>query len=667
MSRRISALSPGLLLGPYPENADKELSGFAAAVQSVLGTIQQRIRPRRSALERTVAVINGLEANYRNLDDAEVRAAGQALNAGFRRDGLSDKHLQHAFALIREVADRTLGMRHFDVQLMGGWAMITGAVAEMQTGEGKTLTATLPACAAGLAGIPVHVITVNDYLVTRDADEMRPVYEFLGLTVGTITQDMDIEERRAAYSCDITYCTNKQVAFDYLKDRLALGQRRGVLGLSLESLYSDEPRAERLLMPGLCFAIVDEVDSVMIDEAQTPLILSAPQQDAEVNAEVYAEALQLSRDFLQDIDYTLNERHRHIELTSRGLERLEAIGETHKGVWSNTRFSEEMVVKALSARFTYVLDEHYLIKDDKVMIIDEFTGRVMPDRSWEQGLHQLIEMKEGVELTPPNETIAKISYQRFFRRYLMLSGMTGTAYGVAGELWADYKLKVVRIPTNKPNIKVLLNDRYFVTQKEKWSAIVARIAALQARGQPVLVGTRSVAASEHLGKLLDDKQLKYTILNARQDDEEASIVAEAGLPGAITVATNMAGRGTDIKLQGNAADQGGLYVIAAERNESSRIDRQLFGRSGRQGDPGCGEAILSLEDELFTRYGSEQLLGLAGKAGAKTAGGINYYVGRIAVLVSQWAAERQGRALRKGLTRMDDRLKKTLSFAGAAE
>jgi preprotein translocase subunit SecA len=613
-----------------------------------------------------VSLVNDLAAEHSAMTDEDLRAAARQVGIDMRRVGLEDKLLIEAFAIVREASTRTLGMRHFDVQIMGGWAMVRGMIAEMATGEGKTLTATLPACTAALAGIPVHVITVNDYLVTRDAETMKPLYEFMGLSVGTIVEEMDSQQRRVEYARDVTYCTNKQVAFDYLKDRVLLGQKRSNMQLELENLYAENPRSERLLLRGLCYAIVDEADSVMIDEAQTPLILSA-QEDGEVQSDVYTRALEIASTFEQGRDFTIDRFHRLVEFTPAGKDLIDQKTEGLSGPWASSKYRMELVAKALSALHCFIRDEHYLVDEDKVKIIDEFTGRVMADRTWEHGLHQMIEVKEGCEASSRRKTIARVSYQRFFRRYLRLSGMTGTARSAAPELWSIYGLKVARIPTNRPGQRQLYPDRMFHGEDAKWKAIVERIREIHEAGRPVLVGTRSVANSETLSRALTEAGIEHVVLNARQDSEEAEVVAEAGKAGRITVATNMAGRGTDIKLDVGVVDSGGLHVLAAERNESARIDRQLFGRCGRQGDPGSAEAYIALGAEVFERYCPPALIKMAGVFRRGAGDTIPPFFASWIVKRSQKAAERRGMTQRQQLLNMDEHLDNLLAFSGQPE
>ncbi|MBI3917579.1 MAG: preprotein translocase subunit SecA [Betaproteobacteria bacterium] len=650
------AASSTLIGAVYPERdarREGKLERFVTAVRYFTGGV--RIGEKR--LDRIVAATGRAAIDLPELSAEELLARATHLRARLKREGFNDLGLAaSAFALVREAAGRTIGMRHFDVQLIGGWAMLNGMLAEMETGEGKTLTATLTAATAALAGRAVHVVTVNDYLAERDAQWMRPVYEALGISVGCVKQGMDPDSRRHAYGCDITYCSNKEVAFDYLRDRRVLGGKPRAIAMKMDTL-GGAGVAPRLLLRGLQFVIVDEADSVLVDEARTPLILSTEARHGLEEA-VYADALDLARQ-LGAGDYGI--RDKGIEITAQGLERLEVLGEARNGIWRGPRRREQLVRQALSALHLFQRDKHYLVREGKVVIIDENTGRVMPDRSWEHGLHQLVEIKEGCEATGRRETLARISYQRFFRRYLYLAGMTGTAREVASELWAVYRLRVATIPTNKPGCRVRQADYVYGRSDLKWQAAVARIAELHAAGCPVLVGTRSVAASETLAGHLEAAQLPFRLLNARQDRDEAEIVARAGESGCITVATNMAGRGTDIKLGAGVIDRGGLHVIATELNDSARIDRQLFGRCARQGDPGSCQAILAIEEDLIGSFFPLAATHL------RHLGRLPLWLGRLVFRVAQWRAERSYSRARRDLLDLDDYLGDMLAFSGRGE
>jgi preprotein translocase subunit SecA len=649
----------------YAEKAEPRAQWLDRTFTQVSGPIARRLRARHAKDLSFVQQVAGFDSWAGKLGDQEFRAAASSLRAELRQRNFPAPAVAQTFALVREAASRTLGQRHFDVQLIGGRILLDGMVAEMQTGEGKTLTATLAACTAALAGMPVHVVTVNDYLTSRDAQWMGPIYDALGLSVATIVHGMEPDARRAAYAADITYCTNKEVAFDYLKDRIVLGREANRLQLQVERLYEQRPRLNQLLLRGLHYAIVDEADSVLIDEAKTPLIISGAAGADTSEQETYQTALALAKEMELSRDFVIEGRERIIRLLPAGLDRLAERAEALGGVWIRRQWREELARQALSALHMFIKDKQYLVKDGKVQIIDEYTGRVMPDRSWEHGLHQTIEAKEGCDVTRRVDPLARISYQRFFRRYLRLAGMTGTAREVAGELWSVYRLATVTVPTNRPLRRRGLPTRVYHSADAKWQAVVGSIEEQQNAGRPVLVGTRSVAASEHLSRLLTSRGLDHQVLNARQDREEAEIVARAGERCRITVATNMAGRGTDIRLPHSSRDIGGLHVIATELHEARRIDRQLYGRCGRQGDLGTYQAIISLEDELVRIYARRWWQKLNGKW--PSLGGAHARTRAATIRLAQRAAERLHSRMRRSLLKSDEQLAAALAFSGRSE
>jgi preprotein translocase subunit SecA len=600
------------------------------------------------------------------LRDDQIREAAATLGRELRQRRFPLELAARCFSLTREVAGRTLGQRHFDVQLVGGRALLQGMVAEMETGEGKTLTATLAAVAAALAGFPVHIITVNDYLANRDAEWMGPIYRMLGLDVGVVVHGLTMDQRREAYGADVTYCTNKELAFDYLKDRITLGNETARTKLQMERLYEERPRLRQLLLRGLFFGIVDEADSVLIDEARTPLIISGGKNSDSMQREIYQSALSLASGMEEGVDFALEGRERSVRLLPAGLEQLEQMARSLGGVWARRSWRDELLRQALVAQHLFLNGKQYLVNNGKVQIIDEYTGRLMADRSWEHGLHQMIEVKEGCDLSRRTDPLARISYQKLFRRYLRLAGMTGTAREVAGELWSVYRLATVRVPTNRPARRRRLPGQVYASRSERWSAVVRRIEEIHAAGRPVLVGTRSVEASETLSQLLQARGMDHALLNARQDAEEARIVAQAGRSGRITVATNMAGRGTDIQLGQGVAALGGLHVIATELHEARRIDRQLFGRCARQGDPGSCEVIASLEDELARVYSPRWMKRLA-QAGTNSARGVFLLASALSLRIAQRSAERLHRRLRRDLLKLDEQLDSTLAFSGGSE
>lgn len=650
-----------------PEKPDARPGTVEKILKSATGGAERLLRSRFAGLHKILPLVEKHASVSNKLKDTDIRPEAMALGLELRRHGFRDELVAQVFALVREVSGRTVGKRHFDVQLMGGWALLRGMVAEMETGEGKTLTATLAAATAALAGVPVHVLTVNDYLTHRDAEEMGPIYRALGLSVGCVIHDVPVNMRREQYFCDITYCTNKEIVFDYLRDRLTLDDMGGAaLRLRTESLYEKDPRHSRLLMRGLYYAITDEADSLLIDESRTPLIISGSvvgREEADFMRAViaFAGTLEIGKDFVIEVST------RQVRMKERGEKKIRDLELPPDTQWTGTIRKNEMVRRAVSALHLFELDKDYLIREGTVQIIDPFTGRVMPDRSWEQGLQQLIEIKEGCEITQQQETVAKISYQRFFRRYLHLAGMTGTAREVTGEFWSVYGLPVVRIHTHRPLRRKALQERIFPDREERDNYLLERVRKLHAKGQPVLIGTASVAASEVIGRLFTAAGLEHKVLNAKNDAEEAEIVAKAGQYGAITIATNMAGRGTDIKLDPGIVELGGLHVILTELHEAARIDRQLAGRCARQGDPGSYEAILALDDTVLKE-------GKGGVAGFLVRQRLfpqqtlywNFAAKRALTLVQKETERFHGR-MRRDLFRQDVQLKKLMSFSRREE
>jgi preprotein translocase subunit SecA len=637
-------------------------SGLDAVWDAAVGIVKAMV-PRRSRFLRRAARVLALEGEYRDLTDARLREAGDDLRAVFRCGKETGEHLERAYAVVREAARRQVGLTAFRVQVAGALALDAGCVAEMATGEGKTLSATLPATIAGWRGKGCHVVTHNDYLAARDAEWMQPLYRFCGLRVAAIQQGMDPADRRDAYGADITYCTNKEVTADFLRDRLALGRLQGLPEALMARITEGAGRGtDRLVQRGLHCAIVDEADSLLIDEAVTPLIISGeapnPEQvDAFQTGAELAAALEPGRDF------RVSHRFRDVDLTPAGKERLEELAAGLGGIWAGARRREELVTQALTAREFYLRDKQYIVQEEKVVIVDEFTGRLMPDREWRDGLHQAVEAKETIEVNPPKDTYARLSFQRFFRLYRKLSGMTGTAAEAWREFWQIYHLPVVTIPTNRPCIRRHFRDRVYATEDAKWKAIVEEIRRVHETGRPLLVGTRSVRSSEHLSRMLTEEGLEHQVLNAVRHAEEAQVTAGAGQMGRITVATNMAGRGTDIKLGRGVAERGGLHVVATERHEAGRIDRQLFGRAARQGDPGSAVAIVSLEDELVVRHAPHASAVLRRRFG-RTGRPISGPVTRHLFNAAQRRAERMALAQRKGVLKADDWLDEYLGFAG---
>jgi preprotein translocase subunit SecA len=622
-------------------------------------------------MTREVARINVLEADIARLSDSELGGKTVEFRARLEKGEALDTLLPEAFAVVREASKRCLGMRHFDVQLIGGMVLHDGKIAEMRTGEGKTLVATLAAYLNALPGKGVHVVTVNDYLAKRDAEWMGRLYGFLGLTVGVVVSGQDTATKRTAYAADITYGTNNEYGFDYLRDNMAF-------------------RAEERVQRKLNFAVVDEVDSILIDEARTPLIISGPTEDnTDLYYKINAIIPSLTRQESEDGpgDFSVDEKSRQVFLTEQGHETSEKLLERAGLLEHGSNLYDVSNIgllhhlnAALRAHALFKREVDYIVRDNEVIIIDEFTGRMMTGRRWSDGLHQAVEAKEGVKIQNENQTLASITFQNYFRLYNKLSGMTGTADTEAFEFQQIYGLEVVVIPTHRPMVRKDLGDQVYRTAAEKHGAIIADLEDCYGRGQPVLVGTVSIESSEHLSALLRKKGIPHQVLNAKQHEREAHIVAQAGQPGAVTIATNMAGRGTDIVLGGNLTLElvsaepgkedaireawrnrheqvlaaGGLHVVGTERHESRRIDNQLRGRSGRQGDPGSTRFYLSLEDSLLRIFGSDRVSGLMQKLGMQEGEAIEHPWVTRAIENAQRKVEGRNFDIRKQLLEYDD-------------
>jgi preprotein translocase subunit SecA len=576
-----------------------ELKGLDIAAHSVVGAVKNRI-PVLPRLRAAAARVEKLEPTVQTLNAERFAEKVAEVRELARIGRLEGESFDLAVALVREAAVRTVGKRPFPVQVMGAMGMCEGRIVEMATGEGKTLTAALAASIWAWAGRPVHIITVNDYLVQRDAELNKPLYEMLGHRVSYVVHETQQWDRLAAYRANVVYITSKELVADFLRDQIMLGNLRTSTQTVVAMLAGGSIRGQ-VLVPGLFRAIVDEADSLLIDEAVTPLIISnSPQEEA--NAALYRAADELAQQCVEGRDFKKDTEVRQVDLTERGKDHLAELSD-HTGFWKGARRREELVTQALVARHCFHKDEHYMITGEgKVVIIDEFTGRVMADRSWRHGLHQAIEIKEAVTVTADKENLARLSFQRFFRQYPLMGGMTGTVWESRGEMWQIYNRPIVRIPTNKPCIRTQLPLRFFDRSEQKWDALVARVIELNDKGIPVLVGTRSVWSSEEVSRRLTAAGRAHNVLNARQDAREAAIVSEAGQLGKITVATNMAGRGTDIHLGRGVKELGGLHVIATEPHGSARVDRQLFGRAARQGDPGAAQMFACAEDDLLIRH-----------------------------------------------------------------
>ena len=649
---------PGLIWGLYPE---KRLPGTDRAwAQRMHAWFTQLARPglRRytQMAQRSLAIEAGLSA----LSTADFDAAVRQLKQQLVRDGFSTDNLVQAFALVGEACRRQLGMSPFVTQRIAAAIMLDNQLAEMATGEGKTLVAALTAATGALAGIPVHVITANDYLVSRDADTLRPLYAALGLSVGAVQQHQDSQKRRAEYACDITYCTAKELVFDYLRDLPLRSQHRTDLAWRAAQFSAASSRPGTLLR-GLCMAVIDEADSILIDEARVPLIISELREHAG-KREAAAEILQLASTLNPDTDFTLDRHALSATLTAAGRTALEAQTRALHPVWHNRRHREENLGLALAALHLFQRDRHYLVRDDGVHIIDETTGRVAPGRTWSRGLHQLIELKEQCKPSGEAVTRSQITYQRFFPRYLRLCGMSGTLAESRAELARVFGLNVVRVPLRKPGKRIEYKPRVFLHRTQQWQAVAERVDRLARLGRPVLIGTDSVADSENLSAYLTGLGIQHNVLNARNDRHEADVVAQAGQAGRITVATNMAGRGTDIPLGPGVAHQGGLHVISCQMNSARRIDRQLKGRCARQGDPGSVDTLLSLESPLMQRTLPAWLKQMATRFAQPTDGTLPGWLGKALAVSTQRMEEARQHMQRAQLLHQDTQLDRQAMF-----
>ena len=610
-------------------------------------------------IKNLILAINNKEKEIKSLNESEIKEKTLSLRKNVQNGSIKiDEIIPESFALVREAAFRTLGERHYDVQLAGGLMLHKGKIAEMKTGEGKTLVSTLPAYLNSLSGKGVHIVTVNDYLAKRDSEWMGKVFNYLGVSTGCITNDLNDQDRKKNYSFDITYATNNELGFDYLRDNMKY-------------------ELSEMVQRNHHYCIVDEVDSILIDESRTPLIISGKLDDKTSLYKVSDNFIK----YLQKNDFELDEKNRNVILTDKGVDKIEKLA-IKENILKNNNFYDPANLdlvhhtnQAMKANLIFKRDTDYIVRDGKVQIIDEFTGRVLSGRRFSDGLHQAIEAKENVEVQEENQTLASITYQNYFRLYEKLAGMTGTAMTESEEFYDIYKLNVVSIPTNKKMIRKDFNDQIFRTENEKYNAITKKIIECNNKGQPVLVGTTSIEKSEKISNFLENKKVAHKVLNAKQHEQEAKIIAEAGKTGAVTIATNMAGRGTDIKLGGNkdfnedgkindlkefkddemkVKNLGGLFIIGTERHESRRIDNQLRGRSGRQGDPGSTIFFISLQDELMRIFGGDSIDGMLKKLGLKENESIDHPWINKAMERAQKKVESRNFDIRKTLIKFDD-------------
>ena len=614
----------------------------------IMGTHSER------ELKRVYQIVDKIEAMghaMEKLSDEELRAKTDEFKKRLSEGETLDDLLVEAYAVVREAATRVLGMRHYRVQLIGGVILHQGRIAEMKTGEGKTLVSTLPAYLNALEGKGVHIVTVNDYLANRDAEWMGEVHRFLGLSVGVILNSMNPDERRAAYQCDITYATNNELGFDYLRDNMAVYEKQ-------------------LVQRELNYAIIDEVDSVLIDEARTPLIISGQSGKStalyntcdylakrmtkgERKGEINKMTVMMGEEVEETGDFIVNEKEKHVVLTEQGVKKVEEYFHLNNLADADNLEIQHVMTLALRANYLMFRDKNYVVKDGEVLIVDEFTGRIMPGRRYSDGLHQAIEAKEGVEVKRESRTLATITLQNFFNKYNKTAGMTGTALTEEEEFREIYGLDVIEIPPNKKVIRVDHDDLVFGTHREKINAIVEEIIETHQKGQPVLVGTITIEGSEEISNRLRKEGIPHTVLNAKFHEKEAEIVAHAGERGAVTIATNMAGRGTDIKLGDGVAELGGLKIIGTERHESRRIDNQLRGRAGRQGDPGDTRFFISLEDDLMRLFGSDKMMKVFNALSHEDGMAIEHKMLSNAVEKAQKKIESNNFAIRKNLLEYD--------------
>lgn len=615
-----------------------------------------------------VAAILAESELLQSLNEDEFQARVQNLRFSLVQQGLTPPLLVSAFAIIREAAGRSLGMRHHSTQISASLILLQGQVAEMATGEGKTLAGTLASVTAAMAGVKVHVITTNDYLAERDCDDMQPLFRYLGVEASVVTNEASPEQRVALYQADIVYCSNNELVFDYLKDTLLLKERRDSADIYRDTVDGEDNFSHRLMHRGLVFAIVDEADSVLIDESRTPLVISGgevPMPDTEAELQ---QMMAMARTLEAGPDYELDTKLHRVIFLVPGKKKLEALNKTeqHAGQlhWHQLARREELVIQALTALHLFDRDKQYIVSDGKVMIVDEYTGRLSPDRSWEGGLHQMIEIKEDCELTKAQKTLAKISYQQFFKKYFYLSGMTGTAQEVSHELFSVYGLLVKKVPLLRPSQRRRVAYQVAASLEQKQHLIVAAAVAAAAAGRSVLIGTATVRLSECLAQEMQQQGIEYELLTAKQDGEEAEVVKLAGQPGRITIATSMAGRGTDIKLSAEVKNAGGMHVIICELQDAARIDRQLEGRCARQGDPGTVEYILSFEDPLVRTFGK---LGYRILRPLMVTAWLRNTLGRGLQRYSQLRLESKHKKERSLTERGDEKERNALAFLGGGK
>jgi preprotein translocase subunit SecA len=654
----LKAPSPGVVLGNYPEKPKTEPTFFARLKRKLQTPFVVYGSTSAKQYQAFIQQIAAFAPDLQHLSEAKIKERLRELQGLLSMHGMTDILLAELFAIIKKTCERELGHIPYDTQLIAARIMLDGKLAEMATGEGKTLAAGICVAAAALAGIPVHLITSNDYLVTRDAESLSPLHLALGLSVGTVVQGMETPARKQAYDCNITYVTAKELVFDYLRDRTSGSRARTSLHHRVAQIAGQTPNT---LLRGLYMAIIDEADSILIDEARVPLILSqSVLQDAQV--EYHSNIFALASTLISQQDFVLNQRILSAELTESGLQKLHDERQKLGQLSHNKMHLEETMCQALAALYLFHRDKHYLVRDDAVHIIDEITGRISPGRVWSRGLHQLIELKEHCKPSGEMVTAAQITYQRFFPRYLRLGGMSGTLSESRAELFSLFDLKIVKVPLRKPSQRIILPTRIYRDHQALWAAVTKRVSSLHKNGHPILIGTDSVADSEVLSAQLKQAGLAHEVLNARQDQREANIVAQAGQAKQITVSTNIAGRGTDIALGKGVEALGGIHLISCQHNPSRRIDRQLIGRCARQGKPGVAETLISMDKpliaDLFPFWVKQWLVKLAGIAGFSRP----QWLVMLVLRLPQWLEEAHQRAQRQEMMMHDSRIERQSSL-----
>lgn len=654
---KVSLPVPGHLFGPYPERPSApSVPALLLATLTHLGDRRLFVHWQHKRLHRQVARIHQYQSQIPGFPGTELRRAMNQARAEMARDGFESEAALRCMAGVLSYIRAVSGHVLRDNQIMAALTVLRGNLAEVATGEGKTLSTALAAATAALAGVPVHVVTSNDYLAARDAEQLRPLYRLLGLSVSAIRQDFKRSDRIEAYACNITYCSAKELVFDYLRDRMSPLPR-----LPDDDLGMSTPTR---VLRGLCLAIVDEADSVLIDEALTPFILSESYKEAAQIA-LCTQALKIAAALDPDRDYRL--QGASMELTPRGRAAIaDEVNSNEHALWAIPAYREELVQLALTALRVFQRDHHYIVREGKVLIVDANTGRVAEGRSWSRGLQQMVEIKEQCEPSPATRIIAQITFQRFFPRYHRLGGMSGTLVEARRELLEVYRLPILKIPSHKPSQMRLEPPRIFATARDRWAYVLDVITQRHAHGQPVLIGTDSVRDSEYLSQLLAAVNLPHRVLNARQDREEAELISHAGRHAAITVATNMAGRGTDIHIAAEVAARGGLHVISCQHNSARRIDRQLYGRAARQGQPGSAEAVLSLEEGLLARSVSPTFCQILCRT-LSSDGTLPLLVARAVFRFAQWREENRSRKARKQLRTQDAAMQQKLHFGSRSE